>query len=496
MSTLKRLLSQTVVYGLGSIVGRAINFLLVPFYTAVFEPEAYGIVSELYAYAAFFLVLFSFGQETAFFRYANKDKEHLLDYLSNGWALVWGIALPICLLIFFSAEPLAKLLDYSGQSHLIRLMAPIFLIDGIWALPFAFLRLQNKAIKFVTISLLSIFLNVGFNLYWLLLCPYLMEQGLSEWALLYDSSFGVGYVFLSNLCANLLSLFAFIPEFKAVSPKAVQKKTVATMAQYGWPVMVMGLAGVVNELLDRILIKELLPKDFYPGLTPTGALGVYSACYKLSIFMTLAIQAFRYAAEPLFFAQANNKNSKVLYARVMHFYIPAALMAFLFISVNLDWIADIVLRDKSYHQGLHVVPILLLANLFLGAYFNLSIWYKLSEKTIFGMYFGLVGAGITLVGNLFLIPVMGYTASALITLLAYFAMCCLSYLIGQKKFFVPYNVPFILLSCLASIGILVLIMANPFHLGSINGIWIGNGAIAVFGGLLVLATLKTQPRYQ
>ena len=427
----KKLLSETALYGLSSMVGRALNYLLVPFYTHIFAPAAFGIVTELYAYIAFLNVVYTYGMETAYFRFATKDsvQKDTIYNVSLSAILASSVLLGALLLIF--AQPIADALHYSDQAYLISWIAAILAIDAIVAIPFARLRLEGKAAYFAGAKLANIMLNISLNFVLLVYIPDHYP----------DSYFGkpdVGYVFLANLIANAMLIPILYQSFLVFRFK-LDLHILKPMLRYAYPLLFMGLAGMVNEVLDRILLKQLLPENFYPGISTLAAVGIYGACYKLSIFMSLAIQAFRYASEPFFFARSQDKNAPDLYARVMHWFVIACTFIFLLISINLDTL-QYILRQASYRSGLSVVPVLLLANLFLGIYYNLSVWYKLTDKTYFGTILTAVGASITLTFLFLLIPIFGYLGAAYATLICYASIAALSYYYGNKYFPVPYQV--------------------------------------------------------
>ena len=427
----KKLLSETALYGLSSMVGRALNYLLVPFYTHIFAPAAFGIVTELYAYIAFLNVVFTYGMETAYFRFATKEsvQKDTIYNVSLSAIMVSSMVLSMVLIIF--AQPIANALQYPDQSYLITWIALILAIDAIVAIPFARLRLEGKAAYFASAKLANIMLNIGLNYALLVLIPAYFPQS-------FFGKPGVSAVFLANLLANAMLIPILFRLFLVFRFK-LNLSTLKPMLQYAYPLLFMGLAGMVNEVLDRILLKQLLPENFYPGISTLAAVGIYGACYKLSIFMSLAIQAFRYASEPFFFARSQDKNAPDLYARVMHWFVIVCAFIFLLISINLDTL-QYILRQASYRSGLSVVPVLLLANLFLGIYYNLSVWYKLTDKTYFGTLLTAVGASITLAFLFLLIPIFGYLGAAYATLICYASIASLSYYYGNKYFPVPYQV--------------------------------------------------------
>lgn len=437
MGQLSKLAGQTAIYGLSSIVGRFLSYLLVPLYTTVFVPAEYGIVTELYAYMAFLNVVFTYGLETAYFRFATKHKDSKTYFdIAQSSILLTSIILGGT--IFFSSSIIAQWLGYEEQTYIIQWLACILVIDAFVALPFARLRLEVKPKKFAFLKLTNIMVNIGLNLAFLLLIPWLeTTYGLD---LVPESmkNLGVGYVFLSNLIANFIYLPFFGRYFLSLNFK-IDKRLIPVLI-YALPLLLMGFAGVTNEMLSRALLRYLLPDDFYPDQTKLEALGIFGACYKFSVFMTLAVQAFRYASEPFFFSQAANKESPILFSRVMHAFIIFACFSWLFISLVLEDFAPIILGQSAYLKGLHIVPWLLGGGVFLGIYFNLSVWYKLTDKTMYGAWITLIGAGATLILNILFIPRFGYLGGAITPFCAYFIMVAISFYIGQKHFPVPYEV--------------------------------------------------------
>jgi len=477
MSIAKKLLGQTAAYGISSIVGRFLNYLLVPLHTLIFDKEAYGVIGGLYAYVGFFNILYIFGLETAFFRFANRpdaDRTKLYNQVLS-FLIVSSIFFTGLILIFL--DPISKLISFPNQKLYIAWLAIILAIDAITAVPFARLRLENKPLKFAGIKMANILLTVGANLFIFLFCRQVyLGNFLPELkpliSKIYFPEWGVGYIFLINLVANFLLLpmlwrelssFKFNLNFSFIKP----------LLRYGYPIMLMGFAGMVNELIDRILLLELLPPDFYPDTSVKGAVGIYNACYKLAMFMILTIQAFRYAGEPFFFSQAKEKDSARTFAFVMKWFALVCTFIFLFISLNLD-IFKLFIRRSEYYPGLGIVPILLLANLFLGLYYNLSTWFKLTDKTHFGTFISFGGAAITIISNIVLIPRLGYMGCAWATLACYFSMAAVCYLLGQKYYPIPYPVVSILAYLGLAVGLVILaanipvtdtILRHAFHLG-------------------------------
>ncbi|MFD2786989.1 polysaccharide biosynthesis C-terminal domain-containing protein [Hymenobacter rubripertinctus] len=466
MSVAKKLASQTAIYGVSSIVGRVVNFLLVPVYTGRFAAAQYGIVTGLFAYVSFLNVVFTYGMETTFFRFANRpgtDRQELYDRVMTLLLLTTGgLTLGLMLL----AQPLTRLLELPpGNERYALWIAVILGLDALAAIPFARLRLENKARKFAAIRLANIGLNVGLNLFFIVFCPDVLAgdylPGLAPLVrAVYDPTMGVGYVFLANLAASAFTLLLLGRELLDFRFR-LSLEPLRPLLKYAYPIMFMGLAGMVNETLDRILLPRWLPQGFYPGQSSLAAVGVYGACYKLSILMSLVIQAFKYAAEPFFFAQGTDKNSPRTFALILKWFTLSCAMLFVGVSVNLDLVARLFLHGDEYLQGLAVVPVLLLANLFLGVYWNLSVWFKLTDKTYYGTYLGFAGAVLTIALNFLLIPVLGYMGSALATLACYSMMAALCWWLGEKHFPVPYPMARLLLWLTLAVGVVGLSWYAP-----------------------------------
>lgn len=437
-SPLKQLAGATAIYGLSSIVGRFLNYLLTPLYTsaAVFSAAEYGIITELYAYVAFLVVLLTYGMETAFFRFlGTNNSSHAFG--SAWWSLVVSSAVFAAIAMAFSS-PISNSIGYGKSPEFIGWFAIIVAFDALTALPMAWLRARQKAKEFALINLAFIGVNIGLNLFYLAYClPAHKAGNLPDFIYhVYNPSIGVGYVFIANLVASAIRMAFCLPIVIAAKPK-FQRTIWLAMLRYGWPLLLVGMAGIVNETLDRALLKWLLWDKLGPEIT-MQQLGIYGACYKLSIVITLFIQAYRYAAEPFFFKTQNDRNAPATYARAMHVFIGLVMTAFLLVSLFID-VFKYFIPNEVYWSGLHVVPVLLLANVCLGAYYNLSVWYKLTDKTIIGSGVALLGAAITVVLNLALVPYLGYTGSAWATLACYLTMAIVSWRLGKKHYPVPYN---------------------------------------------------------
>lgn len=424
MNKLKVLAGETALYGLGSILPRFLNFLLVTLHTSVFAPGEYGVITKLFAYVAVVNIIFMFGMETSYFRFSTKPGADEKRIFNLAQTVVLSISLPLSIIGVMLASPIAKLIEIPGQSTLVIQLVAIMLIDAIVAIPFARLRLQKKAGMFALGKLANIGILVGLNLYFLVFD--------------YDPTIGVGFVVIANLAANLFYILLFTKTLATWRP-AFDKIITPSMLTYAYPIMFMGLAGMTNEMFSRITLEWWLPENFYEGQDSDYALGVFGACYKFAMLMSLAVQAFRYAAEPFFFSNASDKTSPQLFAKVNHFFVLACCILLLGVSINLDLI-KYLLGNSAYWEGLHIVPILLLGYLFLGVYYNMSIWYKLTDKTYFGTFITIGGAFLTIGLNYILIPYYGYTGSSWVTLLCYLFMTIACYALGKKYYPIPYTI--------------------------------------------------------
>ena len=486
MNPLKKLLSQTAIYGLSSVIGRLLNYLLVPLYTRYFLPAEYGVVTELYAYVAFLVIVLTYGLETAFFRFSKKDNDVKVVYSTALISLIVS-SIIFVILMFVCSSSIASWMGYAGHTEYIEWFAIIIALDAVASISFARLREQEKAIRFALVRLVNIFINIGLNLY------FIVYQ-----------EFGIEYIFIANLIASIVTLVLLFPEMINSSwrfDKVLWKK----MVIYALPLLIAGLAGMTNETIDRVLLKQIeQPVNIYEDYaimlqkniiknekhiiikdplmyneikkygnkfkqlsntsktyiimeSKKSELGLYGAFYKLSILMILFIQTFRFAAEPFFFAQQKEKNSRKTYADVMKYFTIIMAVIFLGVTIFYDIIKGFLGSEYHDERGFLVVSILLLANLFLGIYYNLSIWYKLTEKTKYGAYLSVFGAIITITLNFTLIPIIGFVGSAWTTLVCYFCMTVASYYLGKRHFPIPYQVGRIGLYLLGMLGIYFLL---------------------------------------
>jgi len=431
LNSFKKLVGETAIYGMSSIVGRFINWWLVPYYSHIFLTAEYGVVTNLYSYMAFLLVILTYGMETGFFRYASQHEDKSKVY-SSALISLFTTSLGFLLVTLTFSSTIAGWLDYQNHPEYIEWIAIILALDAFTSIPFAKLRIESKAIKFATLKLINIAANIFFNVFFLSICPALLKDNPQSWVnMFYNPDIGVGYVFISNLIASALNFVLLIPEMRI--DFRFDSRLLKEIVWYSFPILIVGVAGMINQNIDKILMPELIPKS----QDPLSQLGIYGANYKLAVLMNMFIQAFRYAFEPFFFSQVKSEDNKRGYALIMKYFVIFGLIIFLGICLYIDIVKLII--EQRYHSGLKVVPLVLMANLFLGIYYTLSLWYKLTDRTRFGAYFALVGAAISLVLNIAFIPKYGYMASAYAVLICFIVMTVLSYSFGQKYF--PVNYP-------------------------------------------------------
>lgn len=444
MAGLKSLAKDTAIYGLSSIVGRFLNYMLVPLYTAVLPVSSggYGVVSNVYAFTALMLVLLTFGMETGFFRFANKSGEDPMKVYANSLISVGGVSLIFVILCLMFLHPISNLLDYGNHPEFIAMMAVVVALDSFQCIPFAYLRYKKRPIKFAAIKLLSIVGGIGLNLFFLLACPWLSIHFPSSVSWFYDPDYLVGYIFISNLFVSILQMFFFIPELRGFAYK-LDKQLLKRMVVYSFPVLILGLVGILNQTIDK-MIYPFLFTDRQEGLVQ---LGIYAATSKIAMVMAMFTQAFRYAYEPFVFGKDREGDNRKMYAAAMKYFLIFSLLAFLAVMFYLDILRYMVAR--GYWEGLGVVAIVMLAEICKGIYFNLSFWYKLTDETRWGAYFSIVGCAIIVVLNILFVPVYGYVASAWASVAGYAVIMLLSYVMGQKKYPINYD--------LKSLGLYILL---------------------------------------
>ena len=452
MANFKTLAKDTAIYGLSSIIGRFLNYLLVPLYTQVFTAASggYGVVTNLYAYTALLLVILTYGMETTFFRFANKSEEDPKMVFSTALRMVFCTSVTFVLLVFLFIRPISGWMGYPDHPAWIWTMAMTVAIDAFQAILFSYLRYIQRPWKFAALKLLFIALNISLNLIVLLLLPKLYQSNPDVIGKIYNPGIGVGYVFYINLFCTALVTFFFAKELKGMGygfDKALMKR----MLSYSWPILVLGIAGILNQTADKILFPKI-----YKAEDATVQLGLYGAATKIAMIMAMITQAFRYAYEPFVFGNAKEKDSKVMYASGMKYFIIFTLLAFLAVMGYLD-ILKYLLRNRDYWEGLKVVPIVMAAEIMMGIYFNLSFWYKLIDKTIWGAVFSGIGCLVLLAVNFIFVPKVSYMACAWAGVAGYGTAMLLSYFVGQKYYKIDYPLKdiglYVLLAAVLYVGI-------------------------------------------
>ena len=431
---MKSLAKDTAIYGLSSIVGRFLNYLLVPLYTAKLAASTggYGVITEVYSYVALLLVLLTFGMETTFFRFVNKEEERPMQVYSTTLWMVGGVGLVFLTLVFGFLPSIAAALDYAAHPEFLGMMAVCVAIDAFQCIPFAYLRYQRRPIKFAALKLLFIVMNISLNLVYFLLLPWLYDNPSTHdvAAAVYDPSYGVGYAFAINLfCTAFVTLF-FRRELTGF-PWVFDKMLARRMLCYAWPILILGIAGILNQTADKMLFPRLVE-----GQEGKVQLGIYGASVKIAMIMAMITQAFRYAYEPFVFGRQKDRDNRDTYAKAMKFFLIFTLLAFLMVMGYIDILKHII--GRSYWEGLKVVPIVMAAEIMMGIYFNLSFWYKLIDKTIWGAWFSGIGCAVLIAVNVLFIPTYGYMACAWAGFAGYATAMTLSYVVGQRYYPIRY----------------------------------------------------------
>lgn len=441
---MKQLAKETAIYGVSSILGKFLNWLLVPLYTYILASSAeYGIVTNLYAWTALLLVILTYGMETGYFRFVNKNKEEADKVYSTTLIAVGFTSLLFGILCVIFSDSIGNAIGYSQHPEYISMLGVVVAMDAFGCIPFAYLRYKNRPIKFASLKMFMIFTNIIFNLFFLVACPWLAVEApeLTNW--FYNPDYGVGYVFVANFISTFLVTLALIPDVIVVKfefDKALLKK----MLRYSLPLLVLGVAGIMNQTLDKILFPFLMP-----GEVGAAELGIYGATSKIAMVMLMFTQAFRYAYEPFIFKQHKDKSSLEAYADAMKFFVIFSLLIFLGMVLYIDVLKYIIHHD--YWVGLNVVPIVLFSFIFQGVFFNLSLWYKLTDKTMYGAWFSILGTIIIVIGNVILVPILSYTGSAWSAFICYFVIMLVSYYYGQKYMPIKYDLKTIGLYTLVTI---------------------------------------------
>ena len=436
---MKILAKETAIYGISSIVGKFLNWMLVPLYTYVLQQQSdYGIVTNLYAWTALLLVILTYGMETGFFRFSNKEGENPQTVYSTSLIALFTTSLLFAVACVLWKNPIALALGYPSHSEFITLLGIVVAMDAFASIPFAYLRYKKRPLQFAALKLLFVFLNIVLNLFFLVLCPKIQDWAIiSSW---YDPNYGVGYVFVANILATAIQTICLIPAilegFKGIKIRGLQGvfswNLLGQMLRYSLPLLVLGVCGIMNQTLDRILFPF-----FYTGADAQTQLGIYGACFKVAMVMMMFTQAFRYAYEPFVFAKHKDRESVEAYAAAMKYYIIFSYMILLGMIFYLDLLKFII--APSYWEGLKIVPIVLWTYIFQGVYFNLSFWYKLTDKTQWGAYFSLIGVIITFGLQAIFVPRIGYVASAASSTVCFFILMLFSYFVGRKHLSIPYD---------------------------------------------------------
>jgi len=451
-----------MVYGLGSILPRVLNFLiLTKFYTWLFGPMPYGVLSELYAWLALALVIIEFGMESGYFRFA-KDPENRKKAFSHAVGFVALLSILWMAFIYIKIDRISELIHYRDNQNYILWMAWIVAIDSIALVPFAKIRQDCKPLRFAKLKIANVFINVALVLIFLLIFPWIDTHWVRLPGWLFNRNLGVGYVFFANLLTSAFMLLLLVPEFRFFRWN-FDRKFMGKLLKYSAPLVIVGLAGAINDSGDKIFVK-LLTGD-------QGQVGIYAANYRLAVLMTLFIQMFRYAFEPFLFKVSKDKDSGDTYALVMRYFVITGLLLFLVTALNIDFFTRILLTKKEFFQGQAVVPIVLMGNFFLGIYYNLSVWYKLKDLTRYAAIMALTGALVTIVLNWTLVPKIGYMGAAWATLACYTSMMVISYFWGRRMYPIPYETGLLLAWTLLAVVLYVIsVIVKPNHV-FIRVIW-------------------------
>ena len=427
---MRGLAKDTAIYGLSSIIGKFLNWLLVPLYTYVLKQQAdYGIVTNLYAWTALLLVILTYGMETGFFRFANRDDKSASQVYTTILTCVGFTSTLFAVLCCIFSQSIANLLGYAEHREFISLLAIVVSMDAFASIPFAYLRYKQRPIRFAALKLLFVVLNIILNLFFLVLCPKIQDWSIiSAW---YNPDYGVGYVFVANIIATAIQTLCLLPAIIA-EKFSFSFSLLKEILHYSLPLLVLGVAGIMNQTLDRIMFPFL-----YTGDDAQTQLGIYGACFKVAMVMMMFTQAFRYAYEPFVFSKHKDKQSVEAYADAMKYYIIFSYLILLGMIFYLDILKFIV--AESYWSGLRIVPVVLWTYIFQGVYFNLSFWYKLTDRTQWGAWFSLIGVAITFTLQIIFVPKIGYMASAASSTVCYFVIMLLSYFVGRRYLVIPYD---------------------------------------------------------
>lgn len=466
---MKKLLGQTALYGLTTVIIRLFPFVINPIITRTFGPTAYSPFADFYSVAGVIAVLLTHGMETTFFRFALDEKDDR-KLISTAFFSVFAVTLVYLIFTLFYRQPLAIAFKTPDQVDLLSILAVTLALDAFCAMPFVMLRKNERPLKYAGIRITNGIINFLLVVFFIIILPRYPE---GIFGLKYSPGFGIGYVFVANLVASSVTFLMLSQELLIARLKHFSWELWKKMIKYSWPITIAGLAGIINETFDRQFLKFLLPEEI-----GRYQLGVYGGVAKVVTFVILFRQAYSLGIEPFFFSNSKNKNAKEMYVKLMDIFIAINCLIVLFLSVNLDWIAKVYINNPAYYEGISILPILFFASLFLGIYLNLSIWYKLTDKTIIGAYISAIGVSITIIINFYLIPKYGYWASTWATIASYFVMMIISYIWGQYKYPVPYNV-----YKNAIVILITMVVSLAYYQYLKENIWFGN---LIF---LILATI-------
>lgn len=481
LNPIKRLAGETAIYGLGTMLPRFLNYLLVPFYTyMVFDQAEYGQITVLYSWVALLLVILTYGMETSFFRFVSKSKNPSEVFNTATSALLITSSLFVILVMVF-LDPIARGINYPANKEYIIYIGIIIAIDAFTSLPFAQLRFQNKAKRFSAIRILSVLITIAFNLIFLWVIPAIAGEKLTELPI-YNNTNMVTFVFIANTLGSFSTLLMLMPELKGFKT-TLNVPLLKKMLAYGLPILIISLTGMINEVADKILLKHFLPDP----VTADAQLGIYSASYKLAIIMMLFIQMFRYAAEPFFFAEADKKDSKQIYSQVLTYFVIFCWFIFLGVMLFLDIFKYFI--GPAFWAGLAIVPIILIAKLFLGIFYNLSVWYKLTNKTLYGAIIAISGSILTIVLNILWIPKYGYMGSAWANFVCYFFIMLVSFIWGYRIFKIKYQ--YIRIIFYSFVAIALYLFSQWLNLSNtVNHLLLGLGLMIIFSALVYKLEVK------
>ena len=464
MANLKSLAKDTAIYGLSSIVGRFLNYLLVPLYTHYMPKDSgdYGISTNVYAYTALILVLLTFGMETTLFRFANDERYKSDTVFSTTMAVVGSLTVVFLLLIFGFIGPISGALGYTEHPDYLLMMAVVVALDAVQAIPFSYLRYQKRALRFASLKMLFIILNIGLNLF------YFVVLGKTS----------VFYVFFINLLCTGFITFFFLPDLFRIHWK-FDGSLLRNMLSYSWPILILGIAGILNQVADKIIFPLVYPDQAEANVQ----LGIYGSCVKIAMIMAMITQAFRYAYEPIVFAKSKDADKTEYYAAAMKYFLIFTLLAFLCVVGWMPLLQYIIGAD--YREGLGVVPIVMAAEIMMGVYFNLSFWYKLIDKTIYGAWFSLAGCIVLFAVNIFFIPKYSYWACAWGGVAGYGTAMVLSYIVGQKKNPIPYPMKDITIYVVATAALFIVMKLIPASWPMLLTLAVNTLLIVIFTALIV-----------